>query len=52
MSFGAAASLLVISTVRLWWVFVPASLVPILIAVGITFAARPRSADLTAVVAA
>lgn len=49
LSFGAAASSLVIATAGKWWFFAPASLVPILIALGITWAAKPRSADLTAV---
>jgi ABC-2 type transport system permease protein len=53
LCFGGAVAMLVFATVtRFWWIIAPISLVPILIAVGVTWAARPRSANLTAVAAA
>jgi ABC-2 type transport system permease protein len=54
LCFGGSAALLVLATAmhRWWWIPLISALVPLLIAVGVTWAAKPRQADLTAVVQA
>lgn len=49
MLMGGVTALLVVGVSTTWWFMAPIAIIPLLMALGVVWAAKPKSADLTAV---